>query len=417
MKVFKFGGASVKDAAGVRNVARVIEHFKEEDLVVVVSAMGKTTNALEEVVWARVADAGTDAALDKLLAAHRAVLTEVAPQDTTVDVALGESFQALRSLLAEPIAGNTDQLYDQVVAFGELWSTLVVSAHLNAVDLANSWQDARTVVRTDERYRSANVDWTVSSELAQQLVARIPAAPARVVTQGFIGRSVHGSTTTLGREGSDFSAAIFAYLLDAESVTIWKDVPGMFNADPNRFADTRLLERISYKEAIELSYFGASVIHPRTLQPLQKKGIPLYVRSFMDLDAQGSTISEANDQDTLVPSFIVKPGQVLLSITPRDLSFIVEENLSGIFSVFALHSVRINLMQNSAVAFTVAIDNDNRVKPLVLELRRAYEVLWNDGVELITVRHYDEPTLDRLTSGREVLIEQRSRVTARYVVK
>ncbi len=241
--------------------------------------------------------------------------------------------------------------------------------------------------------------------------------PMRLVTQGFIGSTEDGLTTTLGREGSDFSAAIFAYQMGAESVTIWKDVPGMFNADPKLFPDTKLLSHISYREAIELSYFGASVIHPRTLQPLQKKGIPLFVRSFNDVNAPGSTIDHRSENDSLIPSFIIKPGQVLLSITPRDLSFIVEENLSGIFATFAQHGVRINLMQNSAVAFTVCVDNDNRVKPLVMELRREYEVRWNEGLELVTVRHYDDATLAKLTAGKEILIEQRSRNTARFVVK
>jgi aspartate kinase len=241
--------------------------------------------------------------------------------------------------------------------------------------------------------------------------------PGRVVTQGFIGRTADGQTTTLGREGSDFSAAIFAYLLDAESVTIWKDVPGMFNADPKRFPDTKLLSHISYREAIELSYFGASVIHPRTLQPLQKKHIPLYVRSFMDIAAPGSTIDDRSENDSLIPSYIVKPRQLLISITPRDLSFIVEENLSGIFWMFAQRNVRIDLMQNSALAFSVVVDDTPRSRELIEELRNVYEVRYNEDCELVTVRHYDEPTLARLTGGRDILLEQRSRTTARFVLK
>ena len=237
------------------------------------------------------------------------------------------------------------------------------------------------------------------------------------MTQGFIARSHAGTTTTLGREGSDFSAAIFAYLLDAESVTIWKDVPGMFNADPKRFPDTKLLAHISYREAIELSYFGASVIHPRTLQPLQRKHIPLYVRSFMDPGAPGTTIDDHPAHDSLIPSFILKPKQLLISITPRDLSFIVEENLSGIFKAFAERNVRIDLMQNSAVAFSVVVDDTVRSRELIEELAGTYDVRYNDGCDLVTVRHFDEATLTSLTAGKEVLIEQRSRNTARFVVK
>lgn len=417
MKVFKFGGASVKDAAGVRNVAEVLKHFSLDDLVIVVSAMGKTTNALEEVVWAYADGRDTQASVDQLEKRHREVLQEVAPDDGTAVRALEDHFHALRAMLKQPATRDVDHYYDQIVSLGEVWSTLVVSAHLAAVGIGNTWVDSRAIVRTDARYRAANVDWEASAKQAAGLLERAPKKPVRIITQGFIGRTADGHTTTLGREGSDFSAAIFAYLLDAESVTIWKDVPGMFNADPNRFPDTRLLEHISYKEAIELSYFGASVIHPRTLQPLQRKHIPLYVRSFIDLRAKGSTISEATDHDTLIPSFIVKPKQLLISITPHDLSFIVEENLSGIFKRFAQRNVRIDLMQNSAVAFTVAVDDTPRSRQLVDELRAEYEVRYNEGCELLTVRHHDEATLARLTEGKEVLIEQRSRTTARYVLK
>jgi aspartate kinase len=301
---------------------------------------------------------------------------------------------------------------------GEIWSTLIVSAHLKHAGLANQWVDARTMVRTDDGFRAAKVQWEACENLATRyLTPHFMTRPGRVVTQGFIGRTADGQTTTLGREGSDFSAAIFAYLLDAESVTIWKDVPGMFNADPKRFPDTKLLSHISYREAIELSYFGASVIHPRTLQPLQKKHIPLYVRSFMDIAAPGSTIDDRSENDSLIPSYIVKPRQLLISITPRDLSFIVEENLSGIFWMFAQRNVRIDLMQNSALAFSVVVDDTPRSRELIEELRNVYEVRYNEDCELVTVRHYDEPTLARLTGGRDILLEQRSRTTARFVLK
>lgn len=417
MKVFKFGGASVKDAAGVRNVANVLKHFPSDDLLIVVSAMGKTTNALEEVVWGFCGGVPVGGKMEALRKSHLTVLAEAAPDDVAAAAELVLHFDRLNTFLKGKPSGNVDQDYDQVVSQGEIWSTLIVSAHLKHAGLANAWVDARTIVRTDDTYRSARVDWDLSERRVGGLLDEVPGSPKRIVTQGFIGFNAEGDTTTLGREGSDFSAAIFAYLLDAESVTIWKDVPGMFNADPKRFPDTKLLSHISYKEAIELSYFGASVIHPRTLQPLQRKNIPLYVRSFLDLDASGSTIDERSENDSLIPSFIIKPGQVLLSITPRDLSFIVEENLSGIFGVFAQHGVCINLMQNSAVAFTVCVDNDNRIKPLVLDLRREYEVRWNEELELVTVRHYDDATIEKLLQGREVLIEQWSRTTARFVVK
>lgn len=417
MKVFKFGGASVKDATGVRNVAEVVKRYGLDDLVIVVSAMGKTTNALEEVVWAWTDGRPAREQVDAVERAHANVLLEVAPEDAVAGKLLTDHFNALRAILKEPATGDVDLHYDQVVSFGELWSSVIVKAHLDASNIPTAWWDARNVVRTDGRHRSAGVDWEASAKGAALMRAQVRGTPFRIVTQGFIGGAMDGSTTTLGREGSDFSAAIFAYLLDAESVTIWKDVAGMFNADPNRFPGTTLLERISYREAIELSYFGASVIHPRTLQPLQRKHIPLYVRSFLDVGAAGSTISDATDRDALVPSFIVKPMQLLISITPRDLSFIVEDNLSRIFKCFAERQVRIELMQNSALAFSVAVDDSPRARQLIEVLREEYEVRYNEGCELITVRHFDDATLLHLLNGKEPLIEQRSRTTARFVVK
>jgi len=383
----------------------------------VVSAMGKTTNALEEVVWAYVDGRDALPKVDLLADLHFGILREVAPDDGLSRVALEDLFHALRALLTQPVTFDVDHYYDMIVAFGELWSTTIVSAHLNGVRITNQWVDARTIITTDERHRAANVKWDMLAYNCEKHLPSFEHGPVRIITQGFIGRTEDGDTTTLGREGSDFSAAIFAYALDAESVTIWKDVPGMFNADPKRFPDTKLLSHISYREAIELSYFGASVIHPRTLQPLQKKHIPLYVRSFVDLGAPGSTIDDRSDNDSLIPSFIVKPKQLLISITPRDLSFIVEENLSGIFWMFAQRNVRIDLMQNSALAFSVVVDDSPRSLELIEELRKVYEVRYNQGCELVTVRHYDDATLAALTGGREVLLEQRSRTTARFVLK
>ncbi len=417
MKVFKFGGASVKDEQGVRNVAHVLRHFPDDDLVIVVSAMGKTTNALEELVWAYREGRDVHALVDRLRAAHVGVLAAVAPADAAAMADLLHHFGLLAHALRCAPSNSLDHDYDQIVSFGEIWSTLIVSTYLKAAGLSNTWIDARAVVCTDNLYRSARIDWTTSAAHAPTAWAAITGRPRRLVTQGFIGCAPDGTTTTLGREGSDFSAAIFAYLLDAESVTIWKDVPGMFNADPKVFPDTTLLSHISYREAIELSYFGASVIHPRTLQPLQKKHIPLYVRSFADVSAPGSTIHDHQANDSLVPSFILKPNQLLISITPHDLSFVVEENLSDIFRMFARRRVRIDLMQNSAVAFSVAVDDTRPARELIEELSRAYEVRYNEGCELVTVRHFDEATLKRLTDGREILIEQRSRNTARFVVK
>lgn len=418
MKVFKFGGASVKDAEGVRNVARVLGRFPDDDLVIVASAMGKTTNALEEVVQAHQEGRDAKGLIGALRGAHAATLEAVAPHDHETASRLAASFAELEKHVEKPAEWPYDRDYDHIVSFGELWSTMVLAAHLNQAGLPTQWLDAREVVTTDALYRAARVDWERSASCTDVVrKAMLRQRPARVITQGFIARSGEGTATTLGREGSDFSAAIFAWLLDAESVTIWKDVAGMFNADPNRFPDTQLLPHISYREAIELSYFGASVIHPRTLQPLQQKGISLYVRSFLQPDQPGSTIDADGEADARVPSFIMKPAQLLISITPRDLSFVVEENLHHIFGLFARARVRIDLMQNSALAFSVATDDTPRSRALIEELRRDYQVRYNEGCELLTVRHFDEATLQHLLQGRTVMVEQRSRNTARFVLR
>ena len=313
---------------------------------------------------------------------------------------------------------DSDRDYDAIVSFGELWSTLIVTAHLDAVGLKTCWVDARTMVSTDALYRSARIDWAASATHAPAVWASVSGSPRRLLTQGFMGRAPDGTTTTLGREGSDFSAAIFAYLLDAESVTIWKDVPGMFNADPKRFPDTKLLSHISYREAIELSYFGASVIHPRTLQPLQQKHIPLYVRSFIDASAPGTTIDDHNAARLAHPVVHRETGRSCSSRSRRAISASSSRRTSATSSGSSPRTrVRIELMQNSAVAFSVAVDDTARARGLIEELMLEFEVFYNDGCELVTLRHFDEPTVRKLTEGKEILIEQRSRNTARFVLK
>lgn len=413
MKVFKFGGASVKDADAVRNVARVIRHFPDEQVLVVVSAMGKTTNALEAVWKAWVKEEPIEDLLDGPLEFHLHLIDQLFESGNPLKQEVQHLFNDLGAIVALTAGGDHNRCYSQVVAFGELLSTKIVSAFLEQEGLENAWLDAREIVKTSSTWRDANVDWRAS---AMALKAQGDLG-ALTITQGFIGSDDSGQTTTLGREGSDFSAAIFAYLLDAESVTIWKDVQGMFNADPNKFDDTVLLPKISYREAIELSYFGASVIHPKTVKPLQNKDIPLYVRSFQDVGVAGSEIQSDGSEDHLVPSYIFKPDQMLISITPRDLSFIVESHLSDIFSLFAQASVKIELMQNSALSFSVCVDDTERAHELIQKLRLNFEVRYNDGLELVTIRHYNEATLDELSKGRELILEQRSRSTARLVLR
>jgi aspartate kinase len=420
MKIFKFGGASVKDAAAVKNVQSILDRFQNEKLIVVISAMGKTTNAMEGI-----ADALYEKNFDvfrKLVQDRKAFHLDIL--EGLFDDKSHPIFNEIKTIFNDlgnrshlHIAENYDFEYDQIVSLGEVVSTKIVAAYLKEKKDDVIWADARLLVRTNHTYRAAEVDWEKTEELIHEFVAN-HADKNVLITQGFLGHTDESFTTTLGREGSDFTAGIFAYCTNAESVTIWKDVPGMLNADPKWFDNTVKLDKISFKEAIELAYFGASVIHPKTIKPLQNKNIPLFVKSFVDPEAPGTVIQNSTENDHLIPSFIFKINQVLLSITPKDFSFIVEENLSHIFGKLAISGGHINIMQNSAVSFTVCLDIDSiRLNKLVDLLNEDYIVKYNNGLELVTIRHYDQATIDRVTGEKEILMEQKTRQTARIVMK
>lgn len=415
MKVFKFGGASVKDAAGVRNLAQIVRTQTENGVIVVVSAMGKTTNALELVARAY-ADHKPDEALvhwQLIKTYHEDILRNLAGADwpMTFRAAYG-TFLWVETVLHQTPDGPFDQLYDQIVSVGEILSTQIVAAYCGAI-----WADARELVHTDATFREGKVDWQETQRAIRQFVNERESSPV-IVTQGFIGQATGtGLTTTLGREGSDYTAAIFAYCLDAESVTIWKDVPGVLNADPKYFDETVLLDRLTYQDAIELAYYGATVIHPKTIKPLQNKGIPLYVRSFLKPEAPGTAIGNF-DVHLPTPSFIFKVNQTLVSLHPKDFSFIAEDNLSQIFGQFAQAGVKINLMQNTAISFSVVVDpNPDRIPPLLEHLRQTFRVNYNEGLELITIRYYDQATIDRVLVEKTLLLEQKSRYTVQLVVR
>ena len=421
MKVFKFGGASVKDAAAVQNVAEIIALFKGQKIGIVVSAMGKTTNALELVVNALCErdDVKFNALTSELKSFHVDIMKSLFEDvNHPIFKEIDEEFEQLTEMYDERIPDNFNFEYDQIVSLGEVISTKIVNAYLVQSGISSCWADARELIRTDNKYREGGVDWNKTEMLFQSRFMPKFNDYNVQVTQGFIGHTSEGLTTTLGREGSDYTAGIMAFCCNAESVTIWKDVPGMLNADPKWFDNTIKLESISFREAIELSYYGASVIHPKTLKPLQNKDIPLYVKSFIDPNADGTTIHASTEKDHLVPSFIFKLKQVLFSFTPKDFSFIVEENLSDIFSRLAKADAKINLMQNSALNFSILLDEE---KVNIDEIRQLFEdtyiVKYNQGLELVTVRHYDQATLDRVTENKEVILQQKTRETARLIVK
>lgn len=420
MKVFKFGGASVKDAAAVRNLADILRMFPGERIVVVVSAMGKTTNALERVVNAYCL--GQDdprALLDEVRAFHTAIMDELFEGDNgSVYEKVNNFFVEIEWVLGEEVR-DYDFVYDQVVSIGELVSTTIVSAFLDLEGVANAWVDIRDCLLSDNNYREAKIIWDESEKRVQQRIPKLlHERNPIVITQGFIAGTTENYTTTLGREGSDYTAAILAHLLQAESVTIWKDVPGVLNADPKFFSDAQKLEQLSYHDAIELAYYGASVIHPKTIKPLENRNIPLYVKSFVQPSAKGTVIARDLKTKPQVPSFIFKSNQVLISLASRDFSFIAEDNLSDIFGLFADFHVKINLMQNSAISFSVCVDDDPVKIPRLLErLQQDYWLRYNKGVQLYTIRYYFSSTIDTLTHDREILLEQRSRTTAQIVMK
>ncbi|MDX1445321.1 aspartate kinase [Lishizhenia sp.] len=419
MRVFKFGGASVKDADAVRNVGEILRLFPEDKILVVVSAMGKTTNAMEEIarhLYEKNYDEFRSLVADRKRFHLQIVDALFEEKNHPIFTTVKTIFNDLGNRVNVPIAENYDFEYDQIVSLGEVVSTKIVQAYIDNLYHNSAWLDARKLVRTNHAYREAEVDWEKTQSLIQKAIAE-HADKKIFVTQGFLGHTDEGFTTTLGREGSDFTAGIFAYCLDAVDVTIWKDVPGMLNADPKWFDNTVKLDSISFREAIELAYYGASVIHPKTIKPLQNKQIPLFVKSFLNPEAEGTVIQSSMENDDLVPSFIFKMDQVLISVTPKDFSFIVEENLSRIFAVLSACNAKINIMQNSALSFSFCVDGKTNLTCLQEKLSEEFEVKVNEGLELVTIRHYDTETIDRLTVGKETLLEQKTRQTARLVIK
>jgi len=419
MLVFKFGGASVKDAEGVINLAQIVKRYPKEKLLIVVSAMGKMTNKLEALTRAYLhgEEEETHQLFEEVKAYHFGILEKLFPDHKNpVYNDIANSFVEIDWLIEEAPDDAPDYIYDQIVSIGEIVSTKIVAAYLSLDGSNAKWLDARNFIQTDNNYREGNVNWEKTEQEIQNNLA--PVLEHQIgVTQGFIGGTSENFTTTLGREGSDYSAAIFASCLNAQSLTIWKDVPGVLNADPKWFDETERIPQLSYHDAIELAYYGATVIHPKTIKPIQNKNIPLYVRSFLHPEAEGTDIT-ASENQLPVPSFIFKVQQVLISIFPKDFSFIIEENLSDIFSLFHKHKVKINTMLNSAISFSVSIDEDpEKLQKLIEELSVHYKVKYNTGLELVTIRYYNQQTIDRVTVNKNILLEVKSRHTCQIVMK
>ena len=421
MRVFKFGGASVKDAAAIRNVADILKKYVGTPLVVVISALGKTTNALEAVTDAHLQQNGkATELLQALKDLHLAIAHDLIPDPQHALYAdIDALCDTVFAMFARRSQATHSFVYDQIVSLGELLSTRIVSAYLNTQGIANEWLDVRQLIRTDNTYREGQIQWKTT---VQQVHSAVPALAARkiVLTQGFLGGTIEGFTTTLGREGSDYTAAVLANILDADNMTVWKDVPGILNADPRLLPDAVKIAQLSYYEAIEMTYYGAHVIHPKTIKPLQNKGIPLHVRSFVQPDEDGTVVSKDMDNVdmALPPVIVIKPKQLLLSVISKDFSFMAEENLSRIYETFARHRIKTNLTQNAAISFSACIDDTpNRIKELIEELEQDYVLKRNEGLTLVTIRHYTPQAIAQQSAGKEVVLEQKSRQTVQLLVR
>ncbi len=417
MKIFKFGGASVKDAESIKNVASVLNYTGYDNTIIVVSAIGKTTNLLEKLVKDYVSKSvNLKNTFHELIDSHLKILNELNfNNNSKLIIDVKKIIQKIKFFLDNNKSPNYDFIYDQVVSFGEIISTTIVSQYLNSTGIFNKLIDAREIIKTDSYYRDSNVNW----ETSQTKIKKTFNSNGVYITQGFIGSDYNNFTTTLGREGSDYTAAIIAYSIDAKEVIIWKDVPGVLNADPKEFKKTKLLNKISYREAIELAYYGASVIHPKTLQPLQKKEIPLIVKSFMDPKGKGTVVSKGSDIDPLIPCYIVKKNQVLLRLSSLDFSFIVENNISEIFRLLDKFKMKVDLIQNSAISFSVCInDKYNSLDQLISELKPKFKVQLFEEVSLYTIRHFNSDKSGLLSKkNANLLLEQRLENTLQLVIK
>lgn len=411
-RVLKFGGASIRDSSKIENVFSILSSYKNEKIVIIFSAIANVTNLLEELVDLHLMnDLRKQHKLVEIHQIHLNIVKDLFEKNHSIYNKLNNLIDELRVIIDKKPESGYSFIYDQIVSYGELMSTKILNDYLNLRKFNCILLDARDLVKTDSKYQNAKIDWSSTKKNIKKIKLDSP-----IITQGFIGSNTSNQTTTLGREGSDFTAAIFANILNADEVIIWKDVNGVLNADPRYFNDTILLSNLSYSEAIELAFYGAKVIHPRTIQPLQEKDIPLSVRSFININEPGTVIAEIKNNKPIT-SYIVKENQVLISISDINLSFIVEEHLSWIFSVLSKYDISVNLMQNSAVSFSVCVDNKkNKVLDLVTELSTKFKVYYNNKVKLFTIRHYSEDSINKVIDGKSVLLEQKSRNTVQYVV-
>ncbi|HLO54099.1 MAG TPA: aspartate kinase [Saprospiraceae bacterium] len=418
IKVFKFGGASVKDSEGFRNVGQILQKYSDEKIVVVVSAMGKTTNALEEVVKSFYAQDGqTEALLLKIKSSHVALIQELFPVSQAVLDDINDAFVEIEWVLEEVPHEDYDYTYDQIVSMGELLSSKILIHYLQYLKISSKWLDVRDVILTDNTYRDARIQWDATQSNAKHKIIPMLESANHIVTQGFIGTTSENFTTTLGREGSDYTAAILSYCIDADSMHIWKDVPGVLTGDPRIFDEVIKMPRISYNEAIEMTYYGAKVIHPKTIKPLQNKQIPLFVRPFLDPSSEGTVISDEKEM-SYPPVIVIEHDQTLLHISTNDFSFVAEHHLSMIFALLSKHRLKVNMMRNTAISFSVCVNNiPDRIKKFEKELGTEFKMIQDNDLELVTIRHYNEDILKDMKKNKLILFEENLQDTVQMVVR
>ena len=417
MIVYKFGGASLKDYHSVMEVKEIIKTNRGDEMIIVVSAMGKTTNLLEEIFLNHTQQQNsTEELIGKLYGYHLEISHHLfSNRSHPIFNIINDLIQELKMFLMISQGQPADHIYDGIVVFGELFSSKILSAYLEQEGILNQWLDARSIIKTDSRHKNANIDWDLtSSEINHQYKNR---KYNILLTQGFIGSSADNITTTLGREGSDYTAAIISFCLDAEKVVIWKDVPGVYNADPKSYKEAVLIPELSYYDAIEMTYYGATVIHPKTIKPLQNKKIPLFVKSFLEPESSGTVIRESY-LPQMIPTYVHKTEQILISIIPHDFSFVAEENLKDIFECLTLLKIRVNLMQLTALNFVICVDlSMDLIKELSDNLGKRYSIKYNANCSLLTIRHFNEKLIKELSSEKEILLEQRSRQNIQLVLR
>ena len=413
MKVFKFGGASIKDASSIKNILEILSNYSNDNLLIVVSAMGKTTNALEKVVENYFKNKSElKSSILEVLNFHINICNELFPKNHLIFSDINSIFQKINTFINSNKSPSYSFVYDQLVSNGELISSKIIYNYMTFKNIESSFIDARDCIKTDSNFRGGNVKWDLTNKKIKQMFNDSNTN----ITQGFIASDKNNFNVTLGREGSDYSAAIFAYALNAESLSIWKDVPGLLNADPKFFSNTKLLKHISYSETIELAFYGASIIHPKTLQPLQKKEIPLNVKSFKNPESNGTKISKGIDIDPLVPCYIFKDNLILLKLSSLDFSFMVEQNISKIFKELHDSKMKVDVIQNSAISFSVCFfDKYGNLNDLISRLEGKFKIEINKNVSLFTIRHFDEKSIKKISYKRKLLLEQRTEKTIRLI--